>query len=327
MISAPIPSGLAGTPQWLMAHSQRSPLPLSHPQHPLPAEDFYRRLHSDISVSGSANEAIEGWLGIALERIVEAVGPHVMDVDARVCGSFATGLHVAGSSWDVDVALRLHSPELAWDGVASALADTKRWLHSHLAADVELVDGTLVISEFGAMRVRVILSWRTPDGWASSHGALQAHAHPPVNDPVSHRDLLLARERSLGDGSVMRPLIRLVKYLVHRWKGQHGWAPLSSFEIDNLALSYCMRPMLLTEAVPGFLSFAADACFTRERLSRNSVPASSLFASAAQATERALMTANPCVVDEILSDVFGTNEAGCDQHREVRRLHIATRYS
>jgi hypothetical protein len=290
----------------------------------LPAEDFYRQLDSDIAVSGSTDQAIEGWLGIALERIVEAVGPHVMDVDARVCGSFATGMHVAGSPWDVDVALRLHSSELAWDGVASALADTKCWLHSHLAADVELVDGTLVVSEFGAMRVKVILSWRTPDGWTSSHGAPQVHAHSPFNDPVSHRDLLLARERSLGDGSVMRPLIRLVKYLVQRWKGQHGSAPLSSFEIDNLALSYCTRPMLLTEAVPGFLNFASDACFTRERPSRNSVSGSSLFASAARETERALMTASPSVADEILSHVFGTNEAGCGRPREAKLLRIAS---
>jgi hypothetical protein len=132
-------------------------------------------------------------------------------------------------------------------------------------------------------------------------------------DPAGHRDLIAARDASLGGGSAFVKLIRIIKHLNQRWADQHGNVPVTSFHIEALALTLCSRPFTLAEGVTDFLREGSrlvhvplnDPLATADSIvAEDPVLAADLFAEAAKLTEQALMTAGSRV-DHLLSEVFG----------------------
>lgn len=286
-----------------------------HQTHRLPAEDFYSDLIAAVSVGEETDRRIRGWLDTAIEHVVETLRPQLLDVDGVLCGSFATGTHVRGTRWDVDVAVRVHTPHDDWREPGHALAELRRWLQEGLGPNVAVavVGGSVILADDETVALRIMPCWRSENGaWASvsSLPAPRRPAHHP--DPVGHRDLVISRDRSLG-GSIFRNLIRIVKHLNAEWGRRHGYMPLRSFDIEACALDYCTRPFSLAETIPGFLSTVADAYRALRRSVKDggqrrrpeSDRARDLLCEAAEQAERALMTSDHATAYEILIGLFG----------------------
>lgn len=301
----------ARAPAWLAARSapQRLDWPVTRS---LPVHNLYADLAQRLAVSREVDRAVREWSAVAIDRIVEVIRPHAFDVDGRLCGSVACGTHVAGADWDIDVAVRIHTPHAEWKAPDHAVGDIQRWVADGLGVAVTTVGESLILPGSESRRVRIIPCWRQPSGaWSTflPFGEQRRDDHPL--DPVGHRDLLLARDRSLAGGSLVCALIRLIKALNGRWARAQGDPPLRSFEIELLALAYCSRPMSLAEAVPGFLAASAPVCWKQARRDSGSRPRAqaeavrSLLTEAAALTERALMTPDAVEARDILTEVFG----------------------
>jgi hypothetical protein len=216
----------------------------------------------------------------------------------------------------------MHSNHPDWRDGDEALADLSRWLSTELSATVTAMGESLLIGERDALALRVIPCWLTDGGgWCSVRPFPLREPLGRALHPIGHRDLVLARDRSLGADSIFRKLIRLIKHLNARWERLHRNAPLRSFEIETLALRYCTRPMALAEAIPGFLAFTRDACSAYERRGKSATPESrpdwSVIAEAAERTELALLTDDSAEAQHILAGVFGDDRKSDDENCEL----------
>jgi hypothetical protein len=269
------------------------------------------------------------WIDAALDRIRAVLRPHVFDVQAALCGSVASQTCVAGREWEIDVALRAHSPSPSWNEGCHALEDLQRWLRRGIEADIDITGASVVISAPESPAIGIVPWWRLPDGrWRCSLPA----AESDNVDPIEHCALICARDSALGRHSAFKDLIRIVKYLTRRWEIEHGRALLNSFTIDVLALNHCTVPFNLSEGIPRLLAAAAGAVTRPLRHPLAARPqsaiadaslVSTLLADAADRAESALMTDDPGKVTQILDLMFGNgaeSERGFNNDEQCPRL-------
>lgn len=308
-------------PAWL-AHRREWPRTFSPPTSPaLPADHIYERLAERITVSQDTDRLIRSWLELALERILAALRPHVLDVDAVVCGSFAAGTHIEGEPWDIDIAIRIQSPPPEWGDAARALSDIKRWLSDGLGALVEARTDALEIASPRSRTLDITPCWRLEGSpWLvrPSLGSGQPVQHTRA-DLVGHRDLIAARDRSLRGDSSFRKLIRIVKHITNTWQRRHRKLALTSFQIETLALKHCTRPLALAEGVAEF--FAAAASEMHQPLIHpllgmpvalvSKSVAHGFLAEASQSTEALLMVADLDTANELAATLSGPRLQGC----------------
>lgn len=291
--------------------------PGSRPLEPAPAprlaaDEFYVDLLADISISEDADRALRSWVGVAIDRLLASLRPHRFDVDAMVCGSFATGTHIQRSDLDVDVVVRFHSRHAGWDEPDRLLGDLQRWLRQGVDAKISRERETVTITTPGALGVRVIPCWREGSGvWSAPSGLGRSLRRGQGLDPVGHRDLMVARQLSIGGGA-FAALVRVVKHLNAGWR-RDGSSALSSYDIDALALELCWEPVALAEAVPQFLGAAAAACAQQRAGGRGErapwAQTEARLREAAELTERAIMTADRQAAIELLREAFGERES------------------
>ena len=125
------------------------------------------------------------------------------------------------------------------------------------------------------------------------------------DDPLVHRDLVLARDRALGSDSVMRRSIRIAKH-VNALQSPNGTSPVTSHEIECLALATLVCPATLGDAVAALLTSIVALIRNRSPTARRDRPAGGrpTFYAAAQAAERGMATLDRQVVFESMNPVF-----------------------
>lgn len=280
----------------------------------LPADDFYARLVAHISVPLQVERSISSWIEAAGQRVADAIRPHAADVDTVICGSFSARTYIASELWDVDLAVRLKDRHHSWDEPTRAVEDLRTWLSHAFEAHIEATDQSVRITSRDAPDVDVLPCWRAPRGRAGlvcPHGLASRHV-----DPAGHRDLLAARDASLGAKSGFLNVIKIVKHLNQRWGSERGTPPLTTFHIEALALTHCTRPFSLAEEVAEFLEAAAQ--LVRKPLqdplgvgdpivAGDAALASVLLREAARDAEAALMTADFRIAEDILAALFGVS--------------------
>lgn len=277
----------------------------------LPADDFYERLLTHISVPFSVEHATSLWTEAARRRVADAVRPHISDVDTFICGSYSAKTYLATEAWDVDIVVRLKDPHHGWDDPTRAIEDLHSWLSHAIDAEFEATGRGVRITSADAPAVDVLPCWRAPGRTAGlicpGPGALR-HI-----DPIGHRDLLAARDASLGTESGFLNVIRLVKHLNQIWGDEYGAPPLTAFHIEALALAHCTRPFNLAEEVAEFMAAAAELVWTPlpdplgvagSIVAWDVDLASALLTEAARSAEAALMTCDVQTADDILSSLF-----------------------
>jgi hypothetical protein len=246
--------------------------------------------------------------------VLDLVRPHALDVDAFVCGSFASGTQVAAGPLAVDVAVRFYEARPRWRrDPLEALEEVRSWLTYGISVDTEPASRAITLPVADRIAIRLMPCWRGDDG-APLIGPDPAGESEALRfDPAGHRDLLLARQASLGSETAFLGLIRIVKLLIQRWAKPSGRKTLSSYHVDTLALNLCREPFTLAEGVADFLHHAARA--TRGRLedparfglaTSPAEPnlASAMFSEAAEQAEAALMSSGAREADEILGELF-----------------------
>lgn len=305
-------------PTWVRSTPRRRPSRVDWPPRTpvLAADEFFTDLVAQISVDERISRRVHAWADRARLRIAESVRPHLGDVDAVVSGSFAAGTHIATAPWDVNVVVRAHRGRPEWGASpAAALDDMARWLRAAIDANVVTRPQSVVIESPGGLGVDVVIWWRpSEESIRVSPSRSKADQEQVPFDPLSHRDLIAARDASLGNDSAFVKLIRVVKHLNERWRGQHGEAPLESFHVEVLALTACTRPFTLPEGVSGFFRQAAQ--LVRGPTRHPAAPAclvtavdppvaSELLADAAERCEQALFAADASTAAGVLGRLFG----------------------
>lgn len=277
----------------------------------LPADDCYERLIPHISVPLSVEHATSLWTEAARCRVADAVRTHVSDVDTFICGSYSAKTYVATESWDVDIVVRFKDAHHGWDDPTRAVEDLHSWLSHAIEAEFEATARSVRITSTDAPAVDVLPCWRAPGrmaGLICPGPAATRHI-----DPVGHRDLLAARDASLGAKSGFLNVIKLVKHLNQSWAGEYGAPPLTAFHIEALALTHCTRPFNLAEEVAEFLAAAAELVWkplpdplgvAGPIVALDAGLASALLTEAARSAEAALMTCDVQTADDILSSLF-----------------------
>jgi hypothetical protein len=306
-------------PTWARSVPARRPHRVGWPprEPALAADGFFADLATRTAVDDRITRRVQGWTDRACLRIVECVRPHLGDVDAVLCGSLANGTHVATAAWEVDIAVRARVVRPGWGRESdSVLADIARWLDLGIGADIVRGPQAVVIEAIGGVPVNVGVCWR-PEGpnaeirgsWSDDGALLDRFIQP-----AAHRDLIAARDASLGGDSSFLKLIRIVKHLNATWAEVHGKAPLSSFLVEVLALEVCRRPFALAEGVTEFLGRSAR--LIRDPVSHPLDPrsrlvlarpseASALLAHAADICEQSLFTTDAATASAQLQRLFG----------------------
>jgi hypothetical protein len=306
-----------GSPSWATVSTLSCPSTPWPPVGPdLPADAFYARLIDWISVRESTRDSVAVWLHDAVSRILGSVRLHAFDVDALLCGSFATATHVRTAPWDIDVLVRFRAPPRAWqDEPGLALDDLARWLSQELATDVDVGTHTVRLPVSPRLHLEVTPCWLTvgqAPRFTMPMRLPQRSFAAPV-DPAAHRDLISARNAALGRNEFLN-LIRAARHLNQRWAEQHGNAPLTSFHIEALALTLCDKPFTLAEGMASFLRGASQLVLRPLRdparvadpvAAQDPGLAASLLADAALRTEEALMTEDQHGSHTLLAEVFG----------------------
>jgi hypothetical protein len=282
-----------------------------------PSDVFYLQLIDAVSVAPEVWTSAKVWVEGAMESVLDAVRPHALDVDALICGSFATKTHLYTAPWDIDLVLRFRERRRGWDvSAGAALEDVTRWLSHAFEASIRPNKGTVRLAGSGALTLDILPAWRAPDepGGLWSAGTSDLGGRGLRLDPAGHRDLVRARNACLGHDSAFIKLIRIVKHLNHRWAYQYPQAPVSSFHIECLALHLCTAPFVLAEGVSDFLRAASRRLLTPLEDPLHMGPplvapdpefASRLFSEAASGTEEALMTDDAPSVRKALTELFG----------------------
>lgn len=305
-------------PTWVRSTPRTRPARVDWPARTptLAADPFYAELIAEISVDSRISRRVHAWANRARLRIMESVRPHLGDVDAVLCGSLAADTHIATTAWDVDVAVRAYRGRPEWRADPdAALGDMTRWLRAAIDADVVARPRSVAIKAAGGLVVDVVICWRPEEEAVGLVGAHQSRsdAEPVRVDPAFHRDLIAARNASLGNDSAFIKLIRIVKHLNEGWREQHGRAPLEPFHVEVLALTACTRPFTLAEGVTDFLRQAAELVRgpLRYPLASEGVVgaahpavASAVLAKAAERCEQALFAADASAAAGILGSVF-----------------------
>jgi len=252
----------ATAPTWVRAAPvgghQRVGWPPKAPQ--LPADRFFVDLAARTAVEERITRQVRGWIDQACRRIGECVRPHLGDADAVLCGSLASGTHIATVGWEVDIAVRAFSVRRGWDDEPHAvLDDIARWLKAGIDADVVRGQRNVTIQSVGSVPVNVGVCWRSQEPNAEFRGSWTEGGDlcDVFVQPLAHRDLISARNASLGGDSSLLKLIRIVKHLNATWTKTRKQAPLSSFLVEVLALEVCRRPFTLAEGVTDYLRRSA----------------------------------------------------------------------
>jgi hypothetical protein len=203
------------------------------------------------------------WALQAASRLAEAVRVHVGDVDSVVCGSLASGAHVATAHWDVDVCIQAHAGRPRWDrDPDAALEDVSRWITAivGVSATVDQARNHIMIDTTGGLPVDVIVAWATPHkpgGFVSARpGRSDSELIPCA--PAMHCDRLRARDALLGRDGAFLKVIRIAKHVTRQWAALHETTPLSSFELDVLALDALTQPFEIAEGVAFMFRRAAE---------------------------------------------------------------------
>jgi hypothetical protein len=194
------------------------------------------------------------WARQAASRLAEAVRVHVGDVDSVVCGSLASGAHVATAQWDVDVCVQAHTGRPGSDrDPNAALDDVSRWITAIVGASatVDQARNHIKIDSTGGLPVDVIVAWATPHkpgGFVCARpGRGDSELIPCA--PAMHCDRLRARDALLGRDGAFLKVIRIAKHVTRRWAALHETTPLSSFELDVLALDALTQPHEVAEGL------------------------------------------------------------------------------
>ena len=303
MLGLPPPAAAAtfAAPNWLNAQPGLEPLPWPSSPHRFPVEDYYGDLLAAISPTPEEDRAVRAWLPVVRERLTNALRPHALDVDVLECGSFATGTHLTSPMFDVDLVARLHTLDATADSPAALLERIRGWVAYGVDADIVVTGGTIVIADkavgTAGLRVRVIPC-------ASRGGTVRPIARLE-DDPLAHRDLVLARDRALGGDSVMRRAIRIAKH-VNALQPDHASPPVTSHDIESLALATLTCPATLGDAVAALLKSVATLIRDRPELVHRRRPVSTpaTFAAAAEAADQAMGTLDRQVVFDHMNPVF-----------------------
>jgi predicted nucleotidyltransferase len=314
------PSGLSRytPPTWVRSTPRRRLARVDWPPGTptLAADPFYADLIGKISVDSRISRRVHAWANRARVRILDSVRPHLGDVDAVLCGSLAAGTHIATTDWDVDVAIRAYRGPPEWRTDPDAvLGDMIRWLRAAIDADVVARPRSVAIKAAGGLVVDVTICWQPDREGVGVVGPQQLRSNEEQVriDPAFHRDLIAARNASLGNDSAFIKLIRIVKHLNEGWKAQHGRAPLEPFHVEVLALTACTRPFELAEGVTDFLRQAAELVRgpLRYPLASEGVVgaahpavASAVLEKAAERCEQALFATDASAAAGILERVF-----------------------
>lgn len=307
-------------PTWVRSAPKRRPFQVQWPP-PTPETApgrYYDELVVAISVDESVSRRVATWAQRACARVSETLRCHLGDVDAALCGSLVSTTHVATTPWDVDVFVRAHGGKSEWDADSTAaLEDITRWLSASIDAKITRGSESVLIESPGGLVVDVGIGWRTeraPSGFVrQSHPTRQSSTLESF-DPSLHLAKLAARNALLGRDSVFIKLLRIAKHLNGRWIHQYGEAPLTSFEIEVLALQVCTQPFDLAEGLPQFLRQAARS--TRSPVRAPPAPsrqlasglpdsAAVLLENAADRLEHALFATDPATSAGMLAEVLG----------------------
>jgi len=287
------------------------------PQVPeLAADQFFADLATSTAVEDRITRQVHGWIDRACLRIIECIRPHLGDVDAVLCGSLATGTHLATAAWEVDIAVRAHVVRRGWSRESRVvLDDMARWLDAAIDADVVRRSQTVAIESPGGVPVNVGVCWRPEERDAEVRGSWSEDGD--VSDvfiePLAHRDLIAARNASLGGDSSFRTLIRIVKHLNASWTKTREQPPLSSLLVEVLALKVCHRPFALAEGVTDFLHRSAGLVrgpvshpLSPRKTLRSARPqeASALLAQAADICEQSLFATDGAIAYAQLQRLF-----------------------
>lgn len=255
-------------PTWVRAAPPRRTARAQRPMYVAPAAPAYAALVEALGVDENLLKPVLRWAQRATDRIVEAVRCHLGDVDAFICGSLATGTSAATTPPDIDVFLRAHAGRHGWDQQPdAALDDLARWLRSAVGgASLHRLGDCVVIASPGGLKVDVKMGWRTsaaPGLFVGADWTPEGAALIPF-DPRTHSETLLARNALLRGDSAFLKLVRVIKHVNARWQSIVGAAPLTSFELESLALTICTEPFDLAEGLPFFFRRAAELVDSRK---------------------------------------------------------------
>lgn len=236
------------------------PRPAWPPRLPaIPADEYYADLSRRLATAERPSNSMWAAIQAVGRRILDLVRPNAFDVDAFVCGSFAARTQLPSSRFEIDVVLRFSEPRPRWAEVErEAPEEIANWLRCSLTV-TNISRWSLSVPVDERIELHLLPAWRADDGGALVASSPEGHPNAIRFDPAGHRDLLIARQASLGPETPFTALIRIVKLLNRCWAKRTGNAPLSSYHIDVLALHLCRTPFTLSEGVADFLRDAAEA--------------------------------------------------------------------
>jgi hypothetical protein len=166
----------------------------------------------------------------------------------------ASGAHVAKAPWDVDICVQAYTGRAGWDrDPNAALDDVSRWIATivGVSATVDEARNHIQIHATGGLPVDVIVAWATP----TKPGGFVC-ARPGRSDtelipcaPGMHCNRLRARDALLGQDGTFLKVVRIAKHVTRRWTALHETTPLSSFEIEVLALDALTQPFEVAEGM------------------------------------------------------------------------------
>jgi hypothetical protein len=199
--------------------------------------------------------ALSAWADGAQSWIAETLRSHLIDVDATLCGSVATETTI-GATTEADVVVRIHAAPDRWrEDARIALQDVWRWLAAEAEVQVVRHARGIVLNDAG-LSARALVCVRPFGGGSGLIAASPSGEWRPM-DPAGHRDLVRARDASIGRSSRFTQTIRIIKALHRAWSERGGRPLLSSFQIDGLALAICRRSLPLADMVTNFCAAAA----------------------------------------------------------------------
>lgn len=253
-------------PTWVRATPRRRS---ARVQRPRPAartsvDLAYAQLLSEIRVDETVLKVVQRWGHLARNRLLEAVRCHLGDVDGFICGSLASTAQAATTPWDVDLCLRAYSSRPEWEDDAHApTRDLGRWIRATVggAARVHERRGHVEIESPGGLTVDVTLAWRSLQAPGSLVRCVTSgHGSELVPfDPAAHHYNIVARNDLLGHDGAFLDVLRVAKHLSARWEQlRDETAPLTSFELEVLALAICTEPFEVAEGLPYFFRCASE---------------------------------------------------------------------
>lgn len=252
-------------PTWVRANPRRRPARVRHPT-PVATTavaGVYDALLAALDPEDDVARDVGKWAQQAATRLAEAVRVHVGDVDAVVCGSLASGAHVATAQWDVDICVQAHAGRPGWDrDPNAALDDVSRWITAivGVSATVDQARNHIRIHSAGGLPVDVIVAWATPNkpgGFVCARpGRSDLELIPCA--PAMHSDRVRARDALLGRDGAFLKVIRIAKHVTRRWAALQETTPLNSFEVDVLALEVLTQPFDVAEGVAFLFRHAAE---------------------------------------------------------------------